>query len=152
MQKERFTLPGEAGQEKQIAQLVDLWGVDAIRDSDGTELSQELIDMGLQVYSTICLVRMDNEFAKKNKQYLQQIYLSSEYYVATEDVLSIDIMEDLFSEQFEPNADVDIKRFWQVMDRTTGKAIDSADWDYEDGIVTIYCPVLWHKYSVNLLA
>jgi 1,3-beta-galactosyl-N-acetylhexosamine phosphorylase len=152
MIKGRFTLPGEAGMEKEIAELAHKWGADAIRDSDGTTLSQELIDMGLQVYSTICLVRMDNEFAKANKQYLQQIYLTSEYCVATEDTLSIDIMEDTFKEQFEPNTDVDIKKYWQVMDRTTGKPIDSADWDYKDEIVTIHHPVLWHKYSVNFLA
>ena len=47
MEKGRFTLPGETGMEEEIKKLVNLWGVDAIRDSDGTQLSQELIDMGL---------------------------------------------------------------------------------------------------------
>ena len=68
MERGRFTLPGEAGMEEAIKQLVEKWGVDAIRDSDGTQLSQELIDMGLQVYSTICLVRLDNEYAKANPE------------------------------------------------------------------------------------
>jgi len=71
MEKGRFTLPGEQGMEKEIKELVGKWGVDAVRDSDGTQLSQEIIDMGLQVYSTVCLVRMDNEFAKAHKEYLQ---------------------------------------------------------------------------------
>ena len=66
MIKGRFTLPGETGMEEEIKKLVDLWGVDAIRDSDGTKLSQELIDMGLTVYSTLCLVRADNEWVKQN--------------------------------------------------------------------------------------
>ena len=49
MTKGRFTLPGETGMEKEIKELAELWGVDAIRDSDGTKLSQDLIDMGLTV-------------------------------------------------------------------------------------------------------
>ena len=60
MTKGRFTLPGETGMEKEIKELAELWGVDAIRDSDGTKLSQDLIDMGLTVYSVLCLVRDDN--------------------------------------------------------------------------------------------
>ncbi len=152
MEKGRFTLPGEQGMEKEIKQLVEKWGVDAIRDSDGTQLSQEIIDMGLQVYSTICLVRMDNEYAKAHKEYLQQEFLTSESYVATEDVLRIDIMEKVFAEQFEPNCDVDIKKYWQVMDRTEGKPISGEDWDYEDGKVVIKKLKKWHKYSVDFLA
>ena len=62
MIKGRFTLPGESGMEKEIKELIDLWGVDAIRDSDGTKLSKELTDLGLTVYSTLCLVRADNEW------------------------------------------------------------------------------------------
>ena len=50
MIKGRFTLPGESGMEKEIKELIDLWGVDAIRDSDGTKLSKELTDLGLAVY------------------------------------------------------------------------------------------------------
>ena len=34
---------------EEIKKLIDLWGVDAIRDSDGISLSQELIDCGLTV-------------------------------------------------------------------------------------------------------
>ncbi len=152
MEKGRFTLPGEQGMEKEIKELVGKWGVDAVRDSDGTQLSQEIIDMGLQVYSTVCLVRMDNEFAKAHKEYLQQEFLTSESYVATEDVLRIDIMEKVFADQFEPNCDVDIKKYWQVMDRTLGEAIPGEDWTYEDGKVVILNPKKWHKYSVDFLA
>lgn len=152
MKQGRFTLPGESGMEKEIAQLVNLWGADAIRDSDGTVLSEELIDMGLQVYSTICLVRMDNEYAKAHKEFLQQMYLSSDEHLATNTKLVIDVMEDAFAEQFEPNTDVDIKKYWQVMDRTANKPIDSASWSYKDGKVTVENPVLWHNYSVTFLA
>ena len=152
MEKGRFTLPGESGLENEIKELAELWGVDAIRDSDGTALSDELIDMGLKVYSTLCLVRMDNEFAKNNKKYLQQIFLSSDCHTKTGDTLVIDIMENTYSQQFEPNTDVDIKKYWQVMDRTIGLPCDSDAWKYEDGRVIIENAKKWHKYSVNFLA
>lgn len=32
------TLPAEAGQEAKVIELIRRWGVDAIRDSDGTQL------------------------------------------------------------------------------------------------------------------
>lgn len=152
MERARFTLPGETGIENEIAKLVDIWGADAIRDSDGTSLSKELTEMGLTVYSTLCLVRMDNEFAKENQQFLQQIYLTSESAIAKEDILEIDIMETVFQEQFRPNTDVDIKKYWQVMDRTIGAPIDADAWDYDGRVVQIHKPVKYHKYSVNFLA
>ena len=152
MIKGRFTLPGEAGKEKEIRELAELWGADAVRDSDGTVLSDELIDMGLKVYSTVCLIRMDNEFAKQNKQYLQQIYLSSERYVAVENTLKINIMEKLFAEQFEPNTDIDIKKYWQVMDRTVSAPLGADKWSYSDNVVTIHNAEVWHEYSVTFMA
>lgn len=150
MEKGRFTLPGETGMEEKIKELVELWGVDAIRDSDGTQLSQELIDMGLQVYSTICLVRMDNEYAKKNLDKLQQTFLTSERYTASGDSLEIPIMEKLFDQQFKPNTDADIKKYWQVMDRTTGNTHN--DWTYADGIVKLNNTAEYHEYSADFLA
>ena len=150
MEKGRFTLPGETGMEEEIKKLVELWGVDAIRDSDGTQLSQELIDMGLQVYSTICLVRLDNEYAKANQDKLQQIFLTSERYTAMGGELDIPIMEKLFDQQFKPNTDADIRKYWQVMDRTTGET--HTDWGYKDGIVTVHQAKQYHEYSVDFLA
>ena len=52
-----FTLPGEAGCEALTLELADRWGADVIRDSDGTELSDEILDAGYSIYSTICLIR-----------------------------------------------------------------------------------------------
>lgn len=150
MERGRFTLPGEAGMEEAIKQLAEKWGVDAIRDSDGTQLSQELIDMGLQVYSTICLVRLDNEYAKANPEKLQQIFLTSERYTAEGERLEIGIMEKLFDQQFKPNTDADIRKYWQVMDRTTGT--EHTAWSYADGVVTVEEAEAYHEYSVDFLA
>ncbi len=149
MKRERFTLPGETGMENEIKKLIDTWGVDAIRDSDGTSLSQELIDMGLTVYSTLCLVRDDNEWIKNNMDCLQQIYLITPEKTAVSDKLDIEIMTTFFDKQFKPNTDTDIKKYWQVIDRTTGETI--YDWKYENGIVTINATA-FHSYTVTFLA
>ncbi len=148
MTKGRFTLPGESGMEKEIKELVDLWGVDAIRDSDGTHLSGELIDMGLTVYSTLCLVRADNEWVKKNLECRQQIVLMTEEHTAFDTELKIDIMATFFSQQFEPNADA--LDYWQVIDRTTGEQIN--EWEYDGKNVIIKNTVLFHCYTVSFFA
>ena len=41
-----FTLPGEAGYEKLTLEMAEKWGADVIRDSDGTVLSDEILDAG----------------------------------------------------------------------------------------------------------
>ena len=154
MEKGRFTLPGEKGMEKQIIELIDKWGVDAVRDSDGTTLSDEIINMGLNIYSTLCLVREDNEWAKVNQQCLQQIYLTSKTIVAKTDTLKIDIMDDYFKQQFKPNIDIDVKKYWQVMDRTLNKPVALEKWNYnkETGMVELNNVKTWHQYSVSFLA
>ena len=56
-----FTLPGEAGYEKLTLEMAKKWGADVIRDSDGTVLSDEILDAGYGIYSTICIIRDHNE-------------------------------------------------------------------------------------------
>ncbi len=150
MEKGRFTLPGEAGMEKEIAELTKKWGVDAIRDSDGTKLSEELTQMGLKVYSTLCLIREDNEWAKAHPQYRQQIYLMTEAKTSFGEALEIDLMEHYFREQFAPNEDVDIMKYWQVTDRTLHIPVQS--WEYRSGIVYLSEAEPFHQYTVTFLA
>lgn len=152
MGKGRFTLPGESGMEDVIGSLIEKWGADAIRDSDGTSLSPEMIEMGLQVYSTICLVRMDNAWLKMHPHCRQQIYLLTKPVTAVADILKIDIMAGFFRDQFEPNTDADIKRYWQVNDRTADQSVCEADWVYDKGIVKITNPNKFHQYTVTFLA
>lgn len=145
-----FTLPGETGMEDIMAELVEKWGVDAVRDSDGTALSQRILDMGLQVYSTLCLVRLDNEYMKQNPRFRQQMYLVSEPEIATGDTLTVDIMKKYFDQQLEPNTDDDIHKYWQVIDRTTGETL--TDFSCEGNLVTIRGTKPFHKYTVDFLA
>src|SRR4030042_245242 len=149
-----FTLPGEAGHEDLTLKLADKWGADAIRDSDGTVLSDKIVCADYNIYSTICLVRADNEWAKANREKLQQNYLMSNPVVAEGDKVEIDLLNGFFHEQFEVNANDDSKTWWQVFDRTTGKEVPKEQWIFDPakGIVTVKKVKQWHKYTVNFLA
>lgn len=74
-QKGGFTLPGEAGYEELTLKMAKKWGADVIRDSDGTVLSEKILKAGYGIYSTICIIRDHNEWAKKNINKLQQTFL-----------------------------------------------------------------------------
>lgn len=45
--------------------MAEKWGADVIRDSDGTKLSEDITKAGYGIYSTICVIRADNAWAKK---------------------------------------------------------------------------------------
>jgi beta-D-galactosyl-(1->4)-L-rhamnose phosphorylase len=149
-----FTLPGEAGFEELTLKLADKWGADAIRDSDGTVLSDKIISADYNIYSTICLVRADNEWAKANRDKLQQNYLMSDPVVAEQDHVRIDLLSGFFCEQLEVNTNDDPNTWWQVFDRTTGEEVPKDQWTFDasKGTVTINKVKKWHKYTVNFLA
>jgi beta-D-galactosyl-(1->4)-L-rhamnose phosphorylase len=149
-----FTLPGEAGYEDLTLELAEKWGADAIRDSDGTILSDKIISTGFDIYSTICLVRIDNQWAKANMDKLQQNYLMSYPVIAESDNVKIDLLNGFFREQFKVNTNDDPRKWWQVFDRTTGKEIPAGQWNFDPnkGTVTIKNAQKWHKYTVNFFA
>ena len=149
-----FTLPGEAGYEELTLQLAEKWGADAIRDSDGTKLSEKIVSSGYDIYSTICLVRMDNEWAKANRDKLQQTFLMSFPVIAKDSTVQIDPLKGYFREQFTINANEDSVSLWQVFDRTTGEEVPRSQWTFDagSGIVTVNNVTKWHKYTVNFLA
>ena len=150
-EKTGFTLPGEAGYEKLTLELAKKWGADAIRDSDGTKLSKEITDSDFEIYSTLCLVRADNEWAKANMDKLQQNYLMSFPVIAQSGSVEIDILKGYFDEQFVINSNDDPKKYWQVFDRTTGEEVAKDKWEYDAGTVTVKDITPWHKYTVNFL-
>lgn len=149
-----FTLPGESGYEKLTLAMAEKWGADVIRDSDGTVLSKEIIDAGHGIYSTICIIRDHNSWAKQNMDKLQQTFLMTGPKVAIQDYLTVFLMEDFFADQFMINTSEESLKYWQVYDRTTGKEIDRSKWcfDAETGNVVITGITPWHKYTVSFLA
>lgn len=151
--KGNFTLPGEAGYEKLTLQMAEKWGADVIRDSDGTVLSDEILDAGYGIYSTICIIRDHNAWAKENMDKLQQCFLMTQPVTAEGETLTVSLMKDFFEEQFRVNDSPDAFKYWQVYDRTTDTLLDRESWSYqaETGSVTIKA-VPWHSYTVSFMA
>lgn len=149
-----FTLPGEAGYEKLTLKMAEKWGADVIRDSDGTELSPEIIEAGYGIYSTVCIIRDHNEWAEQHPDRLQQTFLMTFPIVAVEEVLTINLMKDFFEEQFQINDTPDSMRYWQVWDRTEEILLSGEKWQYDtsSGSVTIRNAVPFHAYTVSFLA
>lgn len=152
-----FTLPGEAGYEELTLKLAQKWGADVIRDSDGTELSEDIIHAGYGIYSTLCIIRDHNEWAEKNRDKLQQTFLCTEPVTAVDnkrEQLTVDLMAGFFEEQFEINDSPASMKYWQVYDRTSNVLVPDHDWVYDkgQGTVTIDHIIPWHRYTVSFLA
>ena len=147
-----FTLPGEAGYEQLTLELAKKWGADVIRDSDGTKLSDEIVQAGYGIYSTICIIRQHNAFANAHPDAQQQTFLCSDPVVATGDTVTIHPLDGFFDEQFQLNDSPDALPFWQVYDRTTDEEVPKENWKYENGEVTVSPAVPWHRYTVSFLA
>lgn len=149
-----FTLPGESGYEKLTLELAEKWGADMIRDSDGTKLSEELLNAGYGIYSTVCVIRDHNEWAKENQDKLQQTFLMAGPVMAVQETVQIDLLKGYFEEQFRINESSESVVRWQVFDRTTEEMVPRDRWRYnaETKTVTVENCRLWHSYSVNFLA
>ncbi|MCM1048572.1 MAG: 1,3-beta-galactosyl-N-acetylhexosamine phosphorylase [Clostridiales bacterium] len=149
-----FTLPGEAGYEKLTLQLADKWGADVIRDSDGTVLSDEITKAGYGIYSTICIIRDHNEWAKQNQDKLQQTFLMTNPVTAASEQLEIALMADFFEEQFKVNDSEEAVKYWQVYDRTTDLPVEASKWRYDKAKQSVILEGItpWHNYTVSFLA
>lgn len=146
------TLPAEEGQEKLVAELVKLWKADYIRDSDGTRLSPELLRLGQKVYSTICLVRADQDYSPKHLDQVPEIFLMSEPVTATGRTVVIDPLAGFHREKYVLDTQHDPKRCWEVIDRTTGQVVPARQWTLRNaGKVVIRGAAPFHVYTVNSL-
>ena len=146
-----FTLPGEAGYEQYTLELAKKWGADVIRDSDGTKLSDEIVDAGYRIYSTICMIRQHNAFAAEYPDSQQQTFLMSKPVLAAGESVTIPLMDGYFTEQFELNDTADALRYYQVYDRTANAEVPRAQWSYADGKVTVTGCTPWHQYTASFL-
>ncbi|MDD3361373.1 MAG: 1,3-beta-galactosyl-N-acetylhexosamine phosphorylase [Hespellia sp.] len=149
-----FTLPGEAGYEALTLKMAEKWGADVIRDSDGTELSPEILDAGYGIYSTICIIRDHNEWAKQNLDKQQQSFLMTSPQIATENSMVIKLMENFYEEQFCINDTEESQAYWQVYDRTSEQEVSYSNWTYnqEQGTIEIAGITPFHTYTASFLA
>ena len=150
----RVTIPTNLDVVPETIELMKRWGADAIRDCDGTEFPEELTKTGAKIYATYYTTRKDNEWAKANPDEVQQCYIMSGFYTAVESELQIPLMKGISDELMQVNTRDDIKRWWEVVDRSTGQVVSTKQWEYneESGCVCIHEAEPFHEYTVSFLA
>ena len=150
----RVTIPTDVDVVPETLDLVKRWGADAIRDCDGTDYPEELKKVDAKVYATYYTTRKDNIWAKANPDEIQQMYIMTSFHTATKGELSIHLMDHLYPDMLKVNSHDDIQRWWEVIDRTTGKVVPVTEWSYseETGDVTIKPAKAFHDYTVSFLA
>ncbi|MFV0238656.1 MAG: 1,3-beta-galactosyl-N-acetylhexosamine phosphorylase [Lacrimispora sphenoides] len=151
----RVTVPTDVDMIQETKEIANRWGADALRDCDGTNMPDELKKMPVKIYSTYYTTRKDNEWANENPDEVQQVYLMTEFYTAMEEgELRIPLMKHLYKDQLKPNTLHDIKRWWEVVDRTTGEPLAASAWGYDENTqeVIISNPERYHDYTVSFLA
>ena len=150
----RLTISTNLDVVPETIEILKRWGADAIRDCDGTEFPEELTKVGAKVYSTYYTTRKDNAWAKANPDEVQQCYIMTGFYISDGGELRIPLMQGISEELMQVNTRDDIKRWWEVMDRTTGQPLAADAWSYDetDGCVVIPAPEAYHEYTVSFLA
>ncbi|MCQ4866683.1 1,3-beta-galactosyl-N-acetylhexosamine phosphorylase N-terminal domain-containing protein, partial [Pseudoflavonifractor phocaeensis] len=99
----RVTIPTDVDVVPETLEILERWGADAIRDCDGTDYPEALKGVEAKVYSTYYTTRKDNAWAKANPDEVQQCYIMTPFYTATEERLSIPLMKGISGELLEPN-------------------------------------------------
>ena len=152
--KGRVTIPTDVDVVPETLALLERWGADAIRDCDGTDYPEELKSVGAKVYATYYTTRKDNAWAKANPDEVQQCYIMTAFHTAAGGPLSIPLLKGISGELLKVNDRDDVKRWWEVMDRTTGQPLAPERWDYVpgQGSVVIPAPEAFHDYTVSFLA
>ena len=152
--KGRVTLPSEANFLEETKELINRWGADAIRDSDGTKLPEEVKDLPVDIYTTYFVARNHNDFAKNHMEECQQLYLISDKTKALDTTVTIEFMKGFYREQLVPNYNDNPKEWWEVIDRTTGEIVPPSQWsvDSDQDAVTISDVMPFHEYTVSFLA
>ena len=150
----RVTIPTDVDVVPETLELLKRWGADAIRDCDGTDYPEALKEVDAKVYSTYYTTRKDNAWAKANPDEVQQCYIMTGFYTAGEEALRIPLMDGISRELLKVNTRDDIKRWWEVMDRTEGCPVESDSWEYvpEEDCVILPAPKAWHEYTVSFLS
>ena len=150
----RVTIPTNLDVVPETIEVLKRWGADAIRDCDGTTFPEELIHTGAKIYATYYTTRKDNAWAKANPDEIQQCYIMTGFHTATEEVLSIPLMQGISHELMQVNCRDDIYRWWEVIDRTTGEVVPTEKWKYDKNseCVVITNPDKFHEYTVSFLA
>ncbi len=149
----RVTLPSQGNFLEETKDIMKRWGADALRDSDGTKLPEEIKNLDAKIYTTYFVARGHNEFAKEHMEECQQLYLMSRRVTAAEEKAEIPFMEGYFDQQVTPDYVHDPKRWWEVMDRTSGEIVAPSSWEVNQRkhVVVVNNALPFHEYTVSFL-
>lgn len=149
----RLTLPTDVDMVDETIYLKNLLGADALRDCDGTTMPQELLSQNAKIYATYYTTRKDNTWAEHHPEEVQQEYLITDYVTAKDSSLRIELMKGFHTQQFKVNTIDSPKRWWEVIDRTTGEVVPVDKWEYNEASdEVIIASVPYHQYTVSFLA
>ncbi len=149
----RLTLPTDVDMVEETIRLKNLLGADALRDCDGTDMPEALLSQDAKIYATYYTTRKDNAWAEANPEEIQQEYLISDRVTARNTSLRIRLMKGFHTQQLKVNTLDDPKRWWEVMDRTTGEVVPADRWQYDEAAgEVIIDTVPYHQYTVSFLA
>ena len=137
LMKGRLTLPTDADVIDETIRLKNLLGADALRDCDGTVMPDALLSEPVKKYATYYTTRKDNEWASQNPDEIQQEYLISNRVTARGESLRIRLMEGFHTEQLKVNTLDDPKRWWEVIDRTTGEVVPIDQWEFDEAFAAV---------------
>lgn len=146
----RVTIPTDESFAEGTKVIAKLWGADAVRDCDGTNLPENVKELAEKVYNTYFVVRGDNAWAQAHPEETHRAFLMSERVLAEGDSVRIEVARGYLCEQIVP----DWKNigYWQVIDRTAEK--ETKDWtaDEKSGCVIVKNARRYHEYTVNFMA
>ena len=150
MKKGRITIPTDESFVEGTKAIAALWGADAVRDCDGTELPKNVKKLAEKVYNTYFIVRGDNEWAEKHPEETHRTFLMSARNLAESDTLQINPMHGYFAQQIRPDAEN--LSYWEVYDRTSGERHADWEWNEKSGRVLVKNARPMHEYTVNFMA
>ncbi len=150
MGKGRVTIPTDESFVEGTKEIARLWGADAVRDCDGTELPQNVTELADKVYNTYFVVRGDNAWAKAHPEETHRTFLMSGRTLAEGDTVRIEVARGYLPEQIVP--DWENIGYWQVFDRTAERETKEWSADEKSGCVTVKDAQPYHEYTVNFMA
>ncbi len=151
MTKGRVTIPTDKDFVEGTKRIANLWGADAVRDCDGTELPDNAGQLAEKVYKTYFLARGNNEWAYAHDEAMQNVALISDFFLATESVLEINPLSGYLDEQLAINEEEKSLSRWQVIDRTANKEVEWV-YDKEKKCVIVKNAEYMHEYTVSFFA
>ncbi len=149
----RLTLPTDVNMVEETIRLKNLLGADALRDCDGTTMPEALLGEKAKKYATYYTTRKDNDWANANPDEIQQEYLITDRVTARDTKLRIKLMKGFHTEQLKVNTLDDPKRWWEVIDRTTGEIVPVDHWEFDEATGEVEINTIkYHQYTVSFLA